>query len=269
VSGNEFPQIKAFTPDPEADPLNVKDECAHCFIDSAGGRGHPGNLSSLIFNMKRKTGGAQARATRGKRVKNKENTRKAILRAALELFAEKGFYQTTTKAISRKAGIAEGTLFNYFETKEDLALFFFEQELVEIIEWYERDRRMKRAALAEKLFAIIHQFLERLAPYEEFIGAVYLRALAPASKLSPWSLQTQERNLRYLRFIRGILAEAEAAGELPSVGDFGAYAFGLFHLAIITYWLRDRSRGKEQTLALLDRCLKLGAHVLRKGGWDW
>jgi AcrR family transcriptional regulator len=204
-----------------------------------------------------------------KRAENKENTQKAILRAALELFAEKGFYHTTTKAISRKAGIAEGTLFNYFETKEDLALYFFEQELVEVMEWYEGDRRIQRAALAEKLFAIIHHFLERLAPYEEFIGAVYLRALAPASKLSPWSLQTQERNLRYLRFIRGILKEAEKGGELPAVGDFGAYAFSLFHLAMMTHWLQDRSPGKEQTLALLDRCLKLATHVLKKGGWDW
>ena len=219
--------------------------------------------------MKRKASRAPAEKGRGKRVQNKENTKRAILRAALELFAEQGFYRTTTKAISRKARIAEGTLFNYFQTKEDLALYFFEQELDEVIQWYERDRRIQRAALAEKLFAIIHRFLERLTPYEEFIGAVYLRALAPTSKLSPWSLQTQERNIRYLRFIRGILAEAEASGELPPVGDFGAYAFGLFHLAIVTHWLRDRSRGKEQTLALLDRCLKLGAHVLQKGGWDW
>ena len=219
--------------------------------------------------MKRKASRAPAEKGRGKRVQNKENTKRAILRAALELFAEQGFYRTTTKAISRKARIAEGTLFNYFQTKEDLALYFFEQELDEVIQWYERDRRIQRAALAEKLFAIIHRFLERLTPYEEFIGAVYLRALAPTSKLSPWSLQTQERNIRYLRFIRGILAEAEASGELPPVGDFGAYAFGLFHLAIVTHWLRDRSRGKEQTLALLDRCLKLGAHVLKKGGWDW
>jgi AcrR family transcriptional regulator len=219
--------------------------------------------------MKKKAGRAPAEKGRGKRVKNKENTKQAILRAALELFAEQGFYHTTTKAISRKAQIAEGTLFNYFQTKEDLALYFFEQELVEVIGWYEHDRRIQRAALPEKLFAIIHRFLERLAPYEEFIGAVCLRALAPTSKLSPWSLQTQERNIRYLRFIRGILAEAEASGELPPVGDFGAYAFGLFHLAITTHWLRDRSRGKEQTLALLDRCLKLGAHVLKKGGWDW
>jgi AcrR family transcriptional regulator len=219
--------------------------------------------------MKRKANRAPVKKGRGKRVENKENTRQAILRAALELFAEQGFFRTTTKAISRKAGIAEGTLFNYFQTKEDLALYFFETELVEVIEWYECDRRIKRAALAEKLFAIIHHFLERLAPYEEFIGAVYLRALAPTSKLNPWSLQTQERNFRYLRFIRGILAEAETAGELPPVGDFGAYAFGLFHLAMMTHWLRDRSRGKEQTLALLDRCLKLATHVFRKGGWDW
>ena len=219
--------------------------------------------------MKRKASRAPAEIGRGKRVQNKENTKQAILRAALELFAEQGFHRTTTKAISRKARIAEGTLFNYFQTKEDLALYFFEQELDEVIQWYERDRRIQRAALAEKLFAIIHRFLERLTPYEEFIGAVYLRALAPTSKLSPWSLQTQERNIRYLRFIRGILAEAEASGELPPVGDFGAYAFGLFHLAIVTHWLRDRSRGKEQTLALLDRCLKLGARVLKKGGWDW
>ena len=148
--------------------------------------------------MKAKTAKTKPRRTRGKRTENKENTRKAILQAALELFAEQGFYRTTTKAISRKAGIAEGTLFNYFETKEDLALYFFEREQAEVIEWFKSDRRMKRADLAGKAFAIIQHFLERLAPYEEFIGAVYLRALAPASKLSPWSLPSQERNLRYL-----------------------------------------------------------------------
>jgi AcrR family transcriptional regulator len=219
--------------------------------------------------MKRKTSKPSARTARGKRVKNKENTRKAILRAALVLFAEKGFYHTTTKAISRKAGIAEGTLFNYFQTKEDLALYFFERELDAVIEWYEGDPRIRRAALSEKLFAIIQQSLDRLVPYEEFLGAVYLRSLMPASKLSPWNLQNQERHLRYLRFIRAILADAEAAEEIPPFGDFGAYAFGLLHLAMITYWLQDRSRGKEQTLALLDRCLKMGTHFLKTGGWEW
>jgi AcrR family transcriptional regulator len=210
-----------------------------------------------------------ASGARGKRVENKERTRQAILKAALELFAEKGFYNTTTKAISRKAKIAEGTLFNYFETKEDLALYFFEQELAQTIDWYQHDQRLRKAALPEKLFAIIHRLLERLAPYEEFIGAVYLRAIQPSSRLSPLSLSAQEQNLGYLRFIRGILAEAAAEGEIPDLGDLGAYGFAVFHLALLTYWLQDPSPGKENTLALLDRCLKLATHALRKGGWDW
>jgi AcrR family transcriptional regulator len=219
--------------------------------------------------MKHKTNARGGNRKKGKRSENKEKTKQAILAAALKLFAEKGFYNTSTRAISRKAGIAEGTLFNYFETKEDLALYFFEREMDDVVEWFEGNRRMKRAALPEKLFAIIQHSLERLEPYQEFIGAVYLRALAPCSKLSPWRLQNQERELRYLRFIREILAEAEAEDRLPPLGDFGAYAFRLFHSAIITYWLQDCSRGKEQTLALLDRCLKLADRILRKGGWDW
>src|SRR3989454_9445229 len=106
--------------------------------------------------MKPKSPSIQPATGPGKRAKNKEQTKRAILRAALVLFAEKGFYRTTTKAISRNAGIAEGTLFNYFETKEDLALYFFEQELDGITEWYDGDPHVKRAALPEKLFAIIN-----------------------------------------------------------------------------------------------------------------
>lgn len=219
--------------------------------------------------MKPKINARAGKGQTGKRSENKEKTKRAILAAALKLFAEKGFYNTSTRAISRKAGIAEGTLFNYFETKEDLALYFFEREMDDAIGWYEGNPRLKRAALPEKLFAIIHHSLERLEPYEDFIGAVYLRALAPSSKLSPWRLQNQERNLRYLRFIQDILAEAESEDRLPHLGDFGPYAFHLFHLAIITYWLQDPSRGKEQTLALLDRCLKVAERILKKGGWDW
>ena len=102
-----------------------------------------------------------------------------------------------------------------------------------------------------------------------FIGAVYLRALQRSSKLSPLSLAAQEQKLRCLRFVRGVLVEAAAQGEIPDLGDFGAYAFALFHLAVITYWFQDRLAGREQTLALLDRCLKVSTAVLKKGGWEW
>jgi len=205
----------------------------------------------------------------GKRAENKERTKEAILKAALDLLSKKGFHATTTKEIAGKARIAEGTLFNYFRTKEDLALFFFERELGRMMEWFRQDKRLQRAPLPEKLFAIIHHHLERISPYEEFIGAVYLRALQPASKLSPLSLDSLELKLRYLRFIRDILSEAEGAGEIPQLGDMGPYLFGLFQLAVITHWLHDSSPGKENTLALLDRGLKVATSILKKGGWEW
>jgi AcrR family transcriptional regulator len=205
----------------------------------------------------------------GKREENREQTKQAILKAALELFSKRGFYRTKTKEISRKAGIAEGTLFNYFRTKEDLALYFFQRQIADLIDGYDCDQRLKDAPLPEKLFSIIHRHLDLLEPYQDFIGAVYLRALRPVSRLNPISLDSQELSLNYLRFIRGILADAEQKEEIPPVGDIGAYAFWLFHLAIVTYWLQDQSRGKEDTLALLDRSLKVATSILKSGGWEW
>jgi AcrR family transcriptional regulator len=205
----------------------------------------------------------------GRRETKKEQTKERILRAALELFREKGLERSTTKEISRKAGIAEGTLFNYFETKEDLALYFFQKETEELIAWFAAQTRLQKASLSEKLFAIIHRQLEYLEPYQDFIGAVFCRSLRPTSSLSPLSLESQELRLKYLRFIRGILGEAESKKEIPRVGDLGAYAVGLFYLGMVTFWLQDSSRGKQKTLALLDRALNFGAQVAKKGSWEW
>ncbi|HEX4538071.1 MAG TPA: TetR/AcrR family transcriptional regulator [Candidatus Acidoferrum sp.] len=49
-----------------------------------------------------------------------EDKRNAILEAATRLFAERGLTDAPTSEISKQAGIAEGTLFTYFKTKDDL-----------------------------------------------------------------------------------------------------------------------------------------------------
>src|SRR5947207_12451306 len=65
----------------------------------------------------------------GRRAQSKQAIRERIVTAALNLFQTKGFDATTTKQFARKARIAEGTVFNYFRTKEDIALYFFEEEV--------------------------------------------------------------------------------------------------------------------------------------------
>jgi len=49
-----------------------------------------------------------------------ENKREKILLAARRLFVNQGFHSTPTSAIAREASVANGTLFHYFNTKEDL-----------------------------------------------------------------------------------------------------------------------------------------------------
>ena len=48
--------------------------------------------------------------------------RNQILDAATTVFAEKGFHRATTKEIARTAGVSEGTIYNYFDSKADLLI---------------------------------------------------------------------------------------------------------------------------------------------------
>src|SRR4030095_13741759 len=130
---------------------------------------------------------AETKPKVGRRAQSKETIRKRIVSSALALFQTRGFDSTTTKAIAGKAGIAEGTVFNYFKTKEDIALHFFELEVDQAIAAVRESPRLRKAPLEEKLFALVQSQLEFLAPHERFIGAAFIQALRPASPLGPFS----------------------------------------------------------------------------------
>jgi len=74
------------------------------------------------------------------------------------------------------------TLFNYFETKEDLALDFLEEERPDH-RMAPANRRLKNAECG-KTFRADSAFVGRLDLTRRFIGAVYMRALQPTSKLA-------------------------------------------------------------------------------------
>ena len=48
--------------------------------------------------------------------------KKAVIKAAVELFSEKGYAATSTREIANRAGVAEGTIFKHYPTKKDLML---------------------------------------------------------------------------------------------------------------------------------------------------
>jgi AcrR family transcriptional regulator len=64
-----------------------------------------------------------------RRERKKDETRHRIFHAAIDLFREKGFEQTTVDDITEKADVAKGTFFNYFRRKEAVLAFLSETRL--------------------------------------------------------------------------------------------------------------------------------------------
>ena len=58
-----------------------------------------------------------------------------ISRAAIEVFAEKGFHQARVSDVAARAGVADGTIYLYFKNKEDLLLSVFEDSMGIFAPW--------------------------------------------------------------------------------------------------------------------------------------
>jgi len=200
----------------------------------------------------------------GRRETKKEATQKKILEVSLQLFQKMGFARTTMRDVARKCGIALGTTYNYFPTKEHIALYFFEQALDEVMERYRKEEPAD-APLDEKIFLLLSIELEKIAPYEEFLNLIVTHAVLPTSRLHPFSRDSQRLKMKYLDFVGGILDRAKEKGEFTALG-FDAMvlsAFWVFHLGIMMYWMNDTSRKKEDTFILLDKSLRFILNAMK------
>jgi AcrR family transcriptional regulator len=59
--------------------------------------------------------------------------REQLIRAALEVFQEKGFHTTTVRDIGRVAGLTQGTIYNYVRSKEDILFLVCDRVIAEYI----------------------------------------------------------------------------------------------------------------------------------------
>lgn len=203
----------------------------------------------------------------GRRDEKKEETQAAILAASLQLFRAKGFRATTMRDIATEAGIALGTTYNYFPTKEHIALFFFERSMEAVMARYQAEEGADMA-LEERIFLLLAIELEQIAPYEDFLNLIVVQSATPRSRLNPLSADSEGLKRRYLDFVRGILADARRRGdlpELPGYDDILLAAYWVFHLGILLFWLNDDSPHKEDTHAVLDKSLRFLLRALRDG----
>jgi len=59
--------------------------------------------------------------------------RERILRAAIRIFSQKGYFNSKISEIARLAGVADGTIYLYFKNKDDLLISLFEEKMGEVV----------------------------------------------------------------------------------------------------------------------------------------
>jgi TetR/AcrR family transcriptional regulator, fatty acid metabolism regulator protein len=134
--------------------------------------------------------------------------REAILRAAVRVFARHGYFTAQVADVARDAGVAAGTVYLYFRSKDDLLVSIFERAM--------REARAEAAAALEgladpvaRLHAIARLHLDRLGRDRD-LAVVFQVELRQSTKFMERLSSTLLRE--YLGLIRDTIADAQAQG---------------------------------------------------------
>jgi AcrR family transcriptional regulator len=190
-----------------------------------------------------------------------EDTRRKIYEAAMEMFREKGFEETTMRDIAAKAGVALGGAYYYYSSKDAIVLAFY-REMQETSTPLVGGALSDKKKLKERIRAVLDQRLKLLAPNRKFCAALFRHAPDGADPLSPFSEES--------RLIRDAATEqmrvAIEGGDVKIPADLRPrlpYLLWLYQMALIMFWLYDRSPGQERTQRLMEKSLNLLVNLLR------
>jgi TetR/AcrR family fatty acid metabolism transcriptional regulator len=171
---------------------------------------------------------------------SRPDKRDAILRAAIDTFAARGFFNAQVADVARAAGVAAGTVYLYFRGKDDLLVSIFERSMTEAIA-EGRGTLAKLADPVERLRQIARLHLGRLGR-DRSLAVVFQVELRQSTKFMERFSATQLRD--YLGIIRDVVADGQARGVFrPGVNP--TLAAKLFFGALdemATNWILSRRR---------------------------
>ena len=149
-----------------------------------------------------------AATVRSARSLERGDKREAILRAAIDVFAARGFFNAQVADVARSAGVAAGTVYLYFRSKDDLLVSIFERTMREAIE----EGRACVAPLSdpiEQLRAVARVHLGRMGR-DRSLAIVFQVELRQSTKFMERFSATLLRE--YLGIIRGIVVAGQQSG---------------------------------------------------------
>jgi TetR/AcrR family fatty acid metabolism transcriptional regulator len=168
--------------------------------------------------------------------------RERILDAAVRVFARKGFHATRVSEVAKAAGVADGTIYLYFKSKDELLVSLFEDRVERLLTFLQTELP-RHATATDKLRRVIELQLGLLEG-ERDLAEVVTVIIRQSTKLM--KEYAAPKFTAYLDAIARVIADGQASGELR--GDISPHLaaraiFGALDGIAMTWALGKADRG--------------------------
>lgn len=173
--------------------------------------------------------------------------RERILRAAIKVFARKGFYATRVSEIAKAAGVADGTIYLYFKNKDDVLVSIFDDRITKLIAVL-RDEVEKAEGFEDKLRRVVELQLGLLEGQRDLAEVVTVNLRQSSRLLKQYA---QPLFTEYLEIIAGVIAEGQREGVVrPDVRPrvVARALWGALDGVALTWALGGAKPGKPESL---------------------
>ena len=173
--------------------------------------------------------------------------RAAILRAAIQVFAHNGYFNSKVADIAREAGVADGTVYLYFKSKEEILHSIFDRNMEEAI----ADGKKRLEGVndpRERLRRIAHMHLDRLGADRDLAVVFQVELRGSTKFMEEFSAAAFAE---YLNLIRSTIEEGQRAGVFRNDLNPKVVAKILFGALdeMATNWILSKRRYKLAPMA--------------------
>ncbi len=158
--------------------------------------------------LRTSTKGLALGETADRRQRRGAETRERLFRAALKLFGQKGFAETTVEDITNAADVGKGTFFNYFPSKEHILIAFSDMQLSKLQDTVNRMRE-GREPMRDFFQSMTLQMTEEPAKAPDVVRALLLANLSSSSVRDVM----RERNTRAEGLLTQLIQIGQERGE--------------------------------------------------------
>lgn len=175
-------------------------------------------------------------------------TKRKIFETSMKLFAEKGYDATSIEEITSVVGVAKGTLYYHFSSKEEIFNFLVDEGM-KLLQNSITIKISQKDNTIDKLKSVLLIQLKVLYKYEDFITIILSQMWGHDQR----NMQCQEYIIRYIDIIEGIVKEGIASGEIID-GDSRIIANEIFNATCMSLLYKI---DKDKNISITDLYKKI------------